>query len=235
MSNEELVQLYQNGDIKALDQLIGDNSRIIYKIANKYNGVNRELDIDDLVQEGTIGFIEAAKRYDFNNEKKAKFTTYAVYYIDRYINRSVNGNSSKEKGNNEFYHNCSSLNVPVGEEGIELGDLIEGLDYEYENIEEKIFLNNLRKELDNVMKQYNTLEQREVLKFRYGWNAKEMKLEEIGDILGITSSKVKSIEYNALRKLRNSIWAINNIENFAELGYIDKFYLEVFRERGIDV
>ena len=69
MSNEELVQLYQNGDNKALEELILANEGIIYKIANKYEGINRELELDDLIQEGILGLIEAAKRYDFNNEK----------------------------------------------------------------------------------------------------------------------------------------------------------------------
>ena len=235
MTNEELVQKYQNGDVNALDELIGDNSRIVYKIAIKYDGVNRELEVGDLIQEGILGLIEAAKRYDFNNEKKAKFITYAVYYIDRYIYRAVNGNSTKEKGNNEFYHNCSSLNVPVGEEGTELGDLIEGVDYGYENIEEKIFLNNLRKELEELMITHNTLEQREVLKFKYGWNTTPMKLDDIGEILGVTRDKVRKIEYNAIKKLRHSSWAIKNIKNFAELGYISDFYLGIYRDWGIKV
>lgn len=235
MSNEELVQLYQNGDNKALEELILANEGIIYKIANKYDGVNRELELDDLIQEGLLGLIEAAKRYDFNNEKKAKFITYAVYYIDRYIYRAVNGNSTKEKGNNEFYHNCSSLNVPVGEEGTELGDLIEGVDYGYENIEEKIFLNNLRKELEELMITHNTLEQRQVLQFKYGWNTKPMLMKEIGEILDISVSKVRDIEYYALNKLRKSPWAIKNIKNFAELGYISDFYLGIYRDCGIKV
>lgn len=235
MNNEELVQLYQNGDVNALDELIGDNSGIVYKIAIKYDGVNRELELGDLIQEGILGLIEAAKRYDFNNEKKAKFITYAVYYIDRYINRSVNGGSSKEKGNNEFYHNCSSLNVPVGEEGIELGDLIEGIDYGYENIEEKLFLDKLRKDLEELMITHNTLEQRQVLQFKYGWNANPMLVKEIADVLDVTSDKVRNIEYNALNKLRKTSWAINNVENFAELGYISDFYLGIYRDWGIKV
>lgn len=235
MSNEELVQLYQNGDNKALEELILANEGIIYKIANKYEGINRELELDDLIQEGILGLIEAAKRYDFNNEKKAKFITYAVYYIDRYIYRAVNGRSTKEKGNNEFYHNCSSLNVPVGEEGTELGDLIEGVDYGFENIEEKLFLRNLRKELEELMITYNGLREREILKLYYGWNAEPMTFTELSDLFNISNSRSRQIWDSALRKLRNSKWLRENAREFAELGYIDEFYLEVFRERGIDV
>ncbi len=237
MSNEELVQLYQSGDNKALEELIQANTGIINKISNKYNGINRELELEDLYQNGVLGLITAAKKYDFNNEKKAKFITYAVFYIERFIHRSVNGASSKDIGNNNLYNSCTSLNTPVGEDKdtVELGDFIDEIDYGFENIEEKIFLQNLRKELEEVMKTHNTLEQREVLKLKYGWNTIPMKLDDIADIFSITKAKVRNIENMALRKLRNSSWAMNNIKEFAELGYIDKFYLDVFREWGIDV
>lgn len=237
MSNEELVQIYQSGDNKALEELIQANTGIINKIAYKYNGINRELEFDDLFQNGVLGLIAAAKKYKFDIENKAKFITYAVYYIDRYIHRSINGGSSKEIGNNKLYSSCTSLNITTGEEGEsrELGEFIEDIDYGFENIEEKLFLKNLRKELEEVMKTHNTLEQREILKFKYGWNTTPMKLEDIANILGITINKVNNIEHTALRKLRNSSWAMNHIKEFAELGYIDKFYLDIFRDWGIDV
>ncbi|MDB1956607.1 sigma-70 family RNA polymerase sigma factor [Clostridium tertium] len=237
MNNEELVQLYQNGDNKALEKLIQANTGIIKKIAIKYNGINRELEFDDLFQNGVLGLIAAAKKYKFDIEKKAKFITYAVFYIDRYIHRSVNGGSSKDIGNNKLYSSCTSLNITTGEEGEtrELGEFIEDIEYGYDNIEEKLFIANLRKELENLMQTHNTLEQREILKFKYGWNTTPMKLDDIANIFGITINKVNNIEHMALRKLRNSSWAINHIKEFAELGYIDKFYLDIFREWGIEV
>lgn len=236
MSNEELVQLYQNGDKKALEKLIQANTGIVNKIANKYNGINRELEFDDLFQSGVLGFIKAVEKYNCNHEKKAKFITYAIFLIDRYIYGCVNGWSSKDVGNNEFYKNCTSLNTPIGEdEAGEIIDFIEGVDYSFENIEEKIFLSDLRDELEKVMQEYNTLEQREILKYRYGWNTAPMTLNDIADIFNSTVSKVRNIENVALRKLRNSSWAMQNVKEFAELGYIDKFSLEVFRSWGINV
>ncbi len=79
------------------------------------------------------------------------------------------------------------------------------------------------------MKSCNTLEQREVLKSKYGWNAKPMMLNDIAEIFNSTVSKVRNTEILALRKLRNSSWAMQHIKEFAELGYIDKFSLEIFR------
>lgn len=228
MNNEELVKLYQSGDNKALEELILANEGVIYKIANKYNGINRELELEDLYQNGVLGFIAAAKKYKFDIEKKAKFITYAVRYIDRYIHRGVNGGSSKDISNNKLYNSCTSLNIPIGEENdMELGELIEDIDYGFENIEEKLFLMNLRNELEEVMQSHNTLEQREVLKFKYGWNTSPMTLNDIAGIFNIPKNKAKSIEHMALRRLRNSMWAKKNMREFAELGYIDDFYLSI--------
>lgn len=237
MDNEELILLYQQGNSIALGNLIENNKGIIIKIANKYYGINRELELDDLIQTGILGLIAAAKKYKFDIEKKAKFITYAVHYINRYINTSVNGNSSKDIGNNKFYNSCTSLNAPVGEDKDlgELGDFIEGVDYGFENIEEKVYLSKLREDLDKVMIKNNNLREREVLKFKYGWNSKQLTLQEIGEIFDIKGERVRQIEYMALRKLRNSSWVRENIKEFAELGYIDKEYIEIFRYRGYDV
>lgn len=234
MNNEELVKLYQNGDNRVLDKLIEQNKGIVYKIANKYKYVNRRYDKDsqevpeDLVQAGYLGLIEAAQRYKFDCENRAQFITYAVYWISREIHTCVNGRGDKETLNNKFYSECGSLNVLVGEdEDRELGELIEDVDYGFENIEERLFLMNLRKDLEEVMQSHNTLEQREVLKFKYGWNTSPMTLNDIADIFNVTKDKAKSIEHMALRRLRNSMWAKKNMREFAELGYIDGFYLGI--------
>ena len=217
--NEELLKLYKKGYKKALDKLIENNIGIIKKIAIKYNGINRELELDDLIQEGILGLIAAANKYDFNNVKKAKFITFAVFYIDRYLHSCVNGGSSKEIGNNKLYKSCTSLNTPVGEEGeaSELGDFVEGVDYGFENVEEKVYLQKLRSDLEGAMMEFNKLEEREVLKYRYGWNTAPMSLNEIGEIFNMTGNRIRNIEYIALNKLRNSRWAIKNIMSLQSL------------------
>lgn len=215
MNNEELVKLYQNGDNKALDKLIENNTRIIYKIANKYNGINKELELDDLMQEGTLGLIAAAKRYDFNNENKAKFITYAIHYISRYINRCVNGSSSKDIENNKLYSSCTSLNIPIGEESdIEKINLIEDIDPGFENVEEKLYIKKLREDLEKVMLENTTLQEREILKLHYGWDCKACTLEYIGDLYGVTRSRVQQIESRALNNIRRTKWARAEAEKY---------------------
>ena len=222
-NNEELVLRYQKGERSALDKLIENNMGIIYKMANKFYTQNSNaIDKEDLIQEGVIGLIIAAKKYDFNKPNKANFMTYSVHWIYQRLYRFVVGSSSKEIGNNKLNNSCTSLNTPIGEDGeTELEEFIEDKDYSFENKEEQIYLEQLRQELEKAMIECNSLREIEVLKLRYGWNGQKiMTLEEIGEVFNASMQMIKTIQYRALRKLRNSRWVRVNYREFLEYGYI---------------
>lgn len=208
MSNEELVLLYQQGDKQALESLIEANEGIVKKLANKFNGINKMVEFDDLVQVGTIGLINAAKKYDNNLENKANFITYAFQHIKREIFSCVNGKSEKEISNNKLYNSCMSLDVPIQEDNdIQLKDTIESVEYGFENVEEKIYIKQLREELESAMIHNNTLREREILKLCYGWDyQKQFTYKEAAEVLKLNQNSIPQIEFNALRKLRNSTW-----------------------------
>lgn len=217
MTNEELVKLYQDGNKQALDELLEKNRGIINKIANKYLRATKEHEFDDLFNSGVIGFINAAKRYDFNNERKASFITYALHYINRFIYDCVNGRSDKEIENNKLYNSTVSLYTSVGkDEDVELLDTIEDVDYSFENIEYKIYLKQLRRELEEVMNDTLTLHQRETIKLRYGWNAKPMTLQEIADVFDVTRERVRQWQSQTFRDLRKSQWCKTKGREFAK-------------------
>ncbi|MFL0198126.1 sigma-70 family RNA polymerase sigma factor [Clostridium sp. WILCCON 0269] len=200
MTNEELVQLYQSGNIQALNKVVELNKGIVYKLANKfYTEKTNSIDKEDLEQEGFIGLITAADKYKFNIEKPCKFITYAVYWIYQKMNRFMKSNNTNEE---------TSLNIPIGDdEDIELMDYIEGVDYSFENVEDKIYNEQLHKELEEVMSEYNTLKEREILKLRYGWdNCKCMTCGQIGEVYNVTRSMINNIEHTALGKIRRSPW-----------------------------
>lgn len=235
MTNEELVVLYQEGDKQALESLIKSNTGIVRKIALKYNAVNKLLELDDLIQSGTIGLIAAAKKYDITMEKRANFITYAFRYIERRIYNCVNGRSSRNINNNKFYKTFKSLNEIVGEdEEKELLELVNSHDKSIENVEEQLYLKELRKELEGAMIDYNSLREREVLKLHYGWNIRPIVLAEIGELLQVSTERVRQIEYNALRKLFNSKWGMTRGRQYAEelIGSYTYSYREV--EKKID-
>lgn len=199
MTNEELVYLYQNGDKQALETLIEQNKGIIYRLANKFyvGGIN-SIDREDLEQEGTIGLITAAQKYNFDIEHPCKFITYAVYWIYQKMNRYIVFRNTNDE---------ISLNTPMGDDGdSELIDFIEDVDYSFENAEEKIYRLQLREELQPVMNEYLTLKEREIVELYYGWDNKCMTYEDIGDLFAVTKERIRRIEDKSLRKLRYSKW-----------------------------
>jgi RNA polymerase primary sigma factor len=77
----DLAKKIQAGDEKALQTLVKGNLRFVVSVAKKYLGSG--LQLEDLVNEGSIGLIEAGKR--FQPERGVKFITYAVWWVRQAI------------------------------------------------------------------------------------------------------------------------------------------------------
>jgi len=82
---KELGRRIRNGDKKAQKKLIESNLRFVVSYVKKYRGMG--LGLLDLIHEGNIGLIEAAKRYD--PEKNVKFISYAVWWIRQAVIHSL--------------------------------------------------------------------------------------------------------------------------------------------------
>ena len=88
LSNEkekELAARAKNGDANAKKTLVEHNLRLVVSIARKYKGVG--MSFQDLVQEGSMGLMRAADKFD--PDKGFKFSTYATYWIKQAISRAV--------------------------------------------------------------------------------------------------------------------------------------------------
>lgn len=80
-----LGQKIQKGDKQSLNELIRRNLKYVVSVANKYKGCG--ISLHDLINEGNIGLIQAAKRFD--PSKGFKFITYAVWWIRQAIMHSL--------------------------------------------------------------------------------------------------------------------------------------------------
>ena len=89
MSNEELCALAKGGDTEARNRLLETNLSFIRQQANKIYGQSGSgcLDVDDLIQEGCFGLMEAIDRFD--PERGTKFLTYAVWWIRKFMQETV--------------------------------------------------------------------------------------------------------------------------------------------------
>jgi RNA polymerase primary sigma factor len=239
---KELSVLALAGDQNAINKLIECNLLLVVSVAKKYHGCG--LPLLDLIQEGNLGLMKAAKKYD--GTRGFRFSTYATYWIRQTIARAL-GDSSRtiripanmveliskiKKASGKLAQELNrqpteqeiadelgmeidkiqaaldiaqvstSLDVPIDDDGeVCMGDLI--ADSAATNAITDLIDEANAKIINDVL---DTLSVREadILRMRFGINTiKPMTLEEVGSHYGLSKERIRQIESNALRKLRN--------------------------------
>lgn len=180
--------------------LVEANQGLVISIVKKY--ANGYVPIEDLIQEGNLGLIVAAERFD--PERGWQFSTYAVWWIRDYVGRAtrdvtMNGGQ------------LQSLDLPVGEDGD--STLVDFIPDENAVSPCELAEENELKELVTEMVSCLKPRERRVIELRFGLNGThEHSLEETGETLGISKERVRQIEVKALGRLRKLAGPFHNIE-----------------------
>jgi RNA polymerase primary sigma factor len=80
-----LAKRIERGDLAAKERLVNSNLRLVISNARSYEGL--DLPLLDLIQEGMLGLIRAAEKFDWR--KGYKFSTYATFWIRESIQRAI--------------------------------------------------------------------------------------------------------------------------------------------------
>jgi len=221
LKDEMLTESKRSGLLK---ELVIGNLRFVISVAKQYQ--NQGMDLPDLISEGNVGLIRAAKEFD--PTKKVRFISYAVWWIKQSIMASLNDNArtirlpsniiqdlqklKKEplsedgaqthtkKGSLSLPY-CVSLSDKINEEGDQLVDIV--VNHNADNPQQ--FLEDEEGRKAHVRKALNVLNDKEkiIITKYFGLDGVECNLEDLGEEFGCTKERIRQLKEKAMKKLRN--------------------------------
>lgn len=179
-----------NGDIKAREELILHNLRLVSHIVRKYYSMNDNQ--EDLVSIGTIGLVKAVDTY-----KQASGTRFATYAAKCIQNEILMYFRARKKTSNEVSLN-ETIDMDKDGNPLTYSDVICSDENFTEDIDRKIDIEKLMSLVESVL----TPRERQVLIMRYGlYQNDPLTQREVAEKMGISRSYVSRIEKGALEKL----------------------------------
>ena len=229
----ELAQKIRKGGPegeRAKDKLVTANLRFVVSVAKQYQ--HQGLTLTDLIDEGNIGLIKAAQKFD--ETRGFKFISYAVWWIRQSIPlnqvgslNKINHEINKFEQENQRHPSVSELSEATNLDEDKIGQslMADGhhvsIDAPFQDGEDNCMLDvmasgddsrtdrqvdheSMAQELNTVLQK--VLKDREITIIRecFGIGCHEKGLEEIGDRLGLTRERVRQIREKSIAKLRES-------------------------------
>lgn len=185
------LKLYRDGNLKAKDDLILHNLRLVKKTIFKFFPyVNLNSEIEDMFSIGVIELYEAIEKYDFN--RKAHFSSFAIICIRNGIINYLNQNK-------KFYlFKSLQENIITYDNGVTLTreELLE----DSNNVIELAFKKLLVEEILDLFYVLTEQEQN-VIKLYIGLDAEPLTYKEIGKIFNFSIARAQFIYKSAILKL----------------------------------
>lgn len=176
----------ENGDSRALNELVTANLRFVVYLAKQYQG--KGLQMDDLISEGNIGLMKAAAKFHSNRNKR--FVQHAAPYIRESIERALRQQTD-----------TMSIDAPIPEGSqntVSLLHVIENPDAPRADAD--IERRSLNKELQSSVGLLSPREQAVITRY-YGLDTEPLSMAEIAAELGLKRERVRQIRDQALRNL----------------------------------
>jgi RNA polymerase primary sigma factor len=128
----ELAKRIQDGDQKAINELVFANLKFVISIAKEYQG--QGLQLSDLINEGNYGLIKAASKFD--HTRGFRFISYAVWWIKQSIIQSLNDNARVIRLPSNVINKLSALKKEIEKFKLEnerepvFGDVLKNVEFD---------------------------------------------------------------------------------------------------------
>jgi len=199
LSEEEernLAQRIQTGDERALNKLVKANLRFVVAIASHYQG--KGLSIDDLVSEGNMGLIKAARKFD--STRGLRFVNYAVVFIRQNIEKALDKESAQQRVEATQSGGIRSLDTPFnGRSNMSLLSVL--INGNADGADEPAFNHNMENAVEKALLALNERETIVICAF-FGIEKERQTMYEIAEDMGLKRERVRQIRDRAIRRLR---------------------------------
>ncbi len=193
-AERECFARFQEGDLRAREELIEHNLRLVAHISKKYYSITS--DQDDLISIGSIGLIKAVESY--NTHKGARFATYASRCIENEILMYFR---TLKKSAGDVYIG-DAIDTDKDGNPLSLSDILA----DEENLAQSVELRCKTAELYQAVNRSLFGREKRVILLRYGlYGGKPLTQREVAKKLGISRSYVSRIEKKALALLREDL------------------------------
>ena len=196
---ERLSASIQKGNERALNKLIEANLRFVIVIARQYQG--RGLSMEDLVSEGNMGLMKAARKYDAS--RGLRFVNYAVVFIRQQIEKALVKESAEQRVESTHDGQTRSVDAPLGSKAnVSLLSVL--VNANSPEADQRVYSADLENAVEHALQ---TLNEREtaVINAYFGIGQERMTMAEIGELLNLKRERVRQIRDLAVRRMKKSM------------------------------
>ena len=188
---EEEATLASKKDITSRNKLVEANLKFVVSVAKQYQGLG--LSYEDLIEEGNIGLIKAAEKFD--ETRGFKFISYAVWWIRQSILQALNAYELVRTPDKNIYQRLDDF----------IGD---SYDREVDFLEDRDFvptISDARTIVDNLLKNLDNPRTKEIIKNLYGIDTEEKSKGRTAQLLGIAEETVRLHNERGLNTFRQML------------------------------
>ena len=186
------------GDERAIDRLVVANLRFVVSIARMYQG--RGLSMDDLVSEGNVGLLKAARKFDAT--RGLRFVNYAAPLVRQHIEKALAAESDEQRVEGNRDGLSRSVDAPLAVNS-NLNLLSVLADNRVVPSDERVYKASVVETIERGIGALNEREQRVVTAY-YGLGQERLTMAEIAEDMGLKRERVRQIRDKAVRKLRKT-------------------------------